>query len=82
MDLTGLSLKELQQLENQLNEGLLFVKEKKVLLYFSSFAYPSFVMKAKLGDFWLWEITTSFTFAGALTDGTIRAIKSTGNWSS
>jgi hypothetical protein len=53
MDLTGLSLKELQQLENQLNEGLLFVKEKKVLLYFSSFAYPSFVMKAKLGDFWL-----------------------------
>ncbi|KAG6761043.1 hypothetical protein POTOM_034233 [Populus tomentosa] len=28
-DLTGLSLKELQQLENQLNEGLLFVKEKK-----------------------------------------------------
>ncbi|KAF9675547.1 hypothetical protein SADUNF_Sadunf09G0043500 [Salix dunnii] len=30
-DLTGLSLKELQQLENQLNEGLLCVKEKKVL---------------------------------------------------
>jgi hypothetical protein len=53
MDLTGLSLKELQQLENQLNEGLLFVKEKKVLLCFSSFTYPSFVMKAKLGDFWL-----------------------------
>ncbi|XP_011025507.1 PREDICTED: agamous-like MADS-box protein AGL15 isoform X2 [Populus euphratica] len=29
MDLTGLSLKDLQQLEKQLNEGLLFVKEKK-----------------------------------------------------
>ncbi|KAJ6692038.1 MADS BOX PROTEIN [Salix purpurea] len=28
-DLAGLSLKELQQLENQLNEGLLCVKEKK-----------------------------------------------------
>lgn len=30
-DLTGLSLKELQQLEHQLSEGLLSVKERKVI---------------------------------------------------
>lgn len=30
-DLTGLGLKELQQLEQQLSEGLLSVKERKVL---------------------------------------------------
>lgn len=45
-DLTGLSLKELQHLEQQLNEGLLCVKEKKVFSIFLliSFACPSSII--------------------------------------
>jgi hypothetical protein len=43
-DLTGLGLKELQHLEQQINEGLLSVKERKVLIltlsYFFVFLPP------------------------------------------
>lgn len=38
-DLTGLGFKELQNLEQQLNEGLLLVKEKKVRVWLPLFFY-------------------------------------------
>jgi len=38
-DLTGLGIKELQNLEKQLNEGLLSVKAKKVTFYLIPFPF-------------------------------------------
>ena len=38
-ELDGLSFNELQQLENQLNEGIVAVKEQKVL---KSISFPSY----------------------------------------
>lgn len=49
-DLTGLSLKELQHLEQKLNEGLLCVKQKKVspmFLLIYVFSCPSSIIRSK-----------------------------------